>query len=91
MLVKALKLGFYGGKRVKEGTVFDMADEILKDKEGKFKLPSWVELLDADKEVKAKTEVKVDKNFVKQEKKVAKRKAKVEEEPPAIEADEFVL
>ena len=52
--VKATQMGFYKGERVREGAVFDLADDLIKrDGKGVIVRPRWVTDVSAKVPVKA--------------------------------------
>lgn len=58
MLVRAIKLGYCGNVRRKEGTVFELEDKLCLNKEGKFQLPKWVEAVDTEEKPKKRSDKK---------------------------------
>jgi hypothetical protein len=58
MLVRAIKMGYCGNVRRKEGTVFELEDKLCLNKEGKFQLPKWVEAVDVEEKPKKKAREK---------------------------------
>lgn len=64
-LVKALRMGYYKNKRIREGVVFEIEDKLLKFNDKKvLSNPMWVSLVQEDepkqKQVKKEITVKDD-------------------------------
>ena len=65
--VIAKKTGYFDHKRIKEGSVFFMDEEFLKMKDGKLISPTWVQVVDKDKEdrkPKGKSESKISEDVI---------------------------